>query len=98
MGFKDDYDFDLIINEVRDLVIKEIEKQLKSEVHKDICRCQDCILDIAALSMNHLKPAYRSSLSIKGLMYKQSNLEKYNIAVEKVVSDAFKQVSKNRSH
>ncbi len=99
MGFKDEYDFDLVVNDVTNVVIDEIERQMKREENRNVCRCQDCILDIAALSLNHLKPNYRSSLSFKGVIYKQRlHTERYQRAVEKVVRKAIEQISKNPSH
>jgi competence protein ComFB len=99
MGFKDNYDFDLIVNEVRTLVVDELEKQLSASGNKDICTCQDCVLDMVAYTLNHLKPHYRSSLSFKGVMYRPAIFnETYRNAVEKVVRSAVVRISLNPSH
>ena len=99
MSFKDEYDFDLVVNEVENVVIDEIEKQLEREEYKNVCRCQDCVLDITALALNHLKPNYRSTLSFKGIIYKQKLYsDKYRKAVEKIVKDAIGKINKNPSH
>lgn len=99
MGFKDEYDFDLVVNDVKDVVIDEIEKQLEIGENRNTCRCEDCILDITALALNHLKPNYRSSLSFKGVIYKQRlHTDSYQKAVEKVVRRAIEKISKNPSH
>ena len=58
MAFIDDYDFNLLKNEAEIIVIREIEQQLKSG-HEGMCRCNDCIVDIAAISLNTVKPLYR---------------------------------------
>lgn len=99
MSFKDEYDFDLVVNDVKKLVIDEIESQLNSARNSEVCRCQDCVLDMAALALNHLKPSYRSTLSFRGVMYRQKlHTDKYRKAVEKVVSDSIEKVKQNPPH
>ena len=46
MAFKDEYNFSNLVNEVENLIINETEQQLNLEENSDICRCQDCVLDI----------------------------------------------------
>lgn len=99
MAFTDDYEFELIVNEMEGMVIKELQYLLAKDEYNDVCRCQDCILDIVALALNHLKPAYRSSLSYKGVLYKH-NLqdEHHDKAYKKVVKDAIEKIRNNPSH
>jgi len=99
MAFRDNYEFELIVNEMEGMVINELAHLLEQEEYKDVCRCQDCILDIVALALNHLKPAYRSSLSYKGVLYKH-NLEDehHDKAYKKVVRDAIEKILSNPSH
>ncbi len=99
MAFKDEYDFDLLDNQIEDVVIRELERQLAQEENKNTCKCQDCVIDMAAVALNHLKPAYRSSLSMKGYLYKQ-NLHAGNRdqAYAKVVKDAIQKIAENPSH
>ena len=97
MAFKDEYEFELLVNEAENLVITELEAQLTKEEYTDICKCQDCILDMATLALNNLKPIYRSSYT--GLIYVKQYYEgNYIKEVEKVVTNAIKKVSKNPSH
>ncbi len=99
MNLKEEYDFDLVVNEIMTLVINELERQLENDTEKQICRCQECILDITALSMNRLKPAYRSSLSYTGVLYKQNlRSAKKDKAVEKIVKEAIEKIRNNPSH
>jgi len=97
MAFIDEYDFNLLKNEAEVIVIREIEQQLKSG-HEDMCRCNDCIVDIAAISLNTVKPLYR--FSILGTLYaSQAMTEKsYADSVKKAVIDAIKKVKKNPAH
>ena len=97
MAFKDNYEFDLLVNETEKIVIAELEKQLKEDTENKICKCQECILDIAALSLNNLKPTYRSSYT--GVIYAQRLYDgEYKMDVEKEVKKAIEKVTKNPSH
>jgi len=97
MAFKDEYDFDLLKNEAENLVIREIELQLKNE-SKNMCRCNECIVDIAAIALNTVKPLYRFSLL--GTLYaSQAMTEKaYADSVKHAVAQAIKKVKKNPAH
>ncbi|MCL2264432.1 MAG: late competence development ComFB family protein [Treponema sp.] len=97
MAFTDEYDFDLLKNEAENLVILEIEQQLKSATEK-MCRCNECIVDIAAIALNSVKPLYRFSLL--GTLYaSQAMTEKtYADGVKVAVSNAIKKVRKNPAH
>lgn len=97
MGFKDDYDFELLVNESENLVFDELEKQLDEEEYANICRCQDCILDMATLALNKIKPKYRSSFT--GVIYAQQyHSGEFIDEVKKAVKNAIDKVSKNPSH
>jgi len=97
MAFTDEYDFDLLKNEAEVLVIKEIEQQLKS-VPENMCRCNECVVDIAAIALNSVKPLYRFSLL--GTLYaSQAMTEKaYADSVTQAVLQAIKKVKKNPAH
>jgi len=97
MAFIDDYDFNLLKNEAEIIVIREIEQQLKSG-HEGMCRCNDCIVDIAAISLNTVKPLYR--FSILGTLYASQAMteQSYADSVKRAVSDAIKKVKKNPAH
>ncbi|MDR0320231.1 MAG: late competence development ComFB family protein [Treponema sp.] len=97
MAFIDEYDFDLLKNEAEVLVIREMEYQLKSE-SEDMCRCNECIVDIAAIALNGVKPLYRFSLL--GTLYaSQAMTERaYANSVKQAVAQAIKKVKKNPAH
>jgi competence protein ComFB len=97
MSFLDEYDFDLLKNEAEILVINEMEQQLKNG-HEDMCRCNECIVDIAAISLNTIKPLYRFSL-LGGLYAAQAMTEQaYADSVKQAVTQAIKKVKKNPAH
>ena len=97
MALKDDYEFELLVNEAKNLVIDELEKQLEQEEYNNICKCQECILDMATYALNKIKPKYRSSFT--GLVYAQElHLGEYKDEVATTVKNAIQKISKNPSH
>jgi competence protein ComFB len=97
MAFIDEYDFDLLKNEAELLVIREVEQQLKSEP-QSMCRCNECVVDIAAIALNGVKPLYRFSLL--GTLYASQAMteQAYANSVKQAVAQAIKKVKKNPSH
>ena len=97
MAFLDEYDFDLLKNEAEIMVIRELEQQLKSETD-EMCRCNECIVDIAAVALNAIKPLYRFSLL--GTLYASQAMteQAYADSVKQSVAQAIKKVRKNPAH
>jgi len=97
MAFKDEYDFELLKNEAEVLVIREMEQQLKSEP-QSMCRCNECVVDIAAIALNMVKPLYRFSLL--GTLYASQAMteQTYADSVKDAVAKAIKKVKKNPAH
>jgi competence protein ComFB len=97
MAFIDNYDFDLLVNEAETLVLNELEKQLES-YDGIICRCNECVVDMAAIALNSVKPLYRFSLLGSLYAAHAMNEESYANSVQQAVSDSIKKVQKNPSH
>jgi len=97
MAFIDEYDFNLLKNEAEIMVIKEIENQLRLST-VEMCKCNECIVDIAAIALNIVKPLYRFSLL--GTLYaSQAMTEKsYASSVKDAVAKAIKKVRNNPAH
>jgi len=97
MSIKDNYNFEFLVNESERLVLDELEHQLEDESNADICKCEECVLDMAALALNNIKPMYR--VSLMGTLYAHSLQDSdYVDEVRKVVKDAVGKVAKNPSH
>jgi len=97
MAFVDEYDFDLLKNEAEIMVIREMEQQLKTE-KGNMCRCNECIVDIAAIALNSVKPLYRFSL-LGALYASQAMTEQaYADSVKQSVMQAIKKVKRNPAH
>jgi competence protein ComFB len=97
MAFIDNYDFENLVNEAEHVVLQELGRQLES-YEGDICTCNDCVVDMAAIALNNTKPLYRFSLL--GRLYTSTVMtdEKYAQAVRENVYHAIEQVRKNPGH
>ncbi|GMO35642.1 MAG: hypothetical protein Ta2B_15720 [Termitinemataceae bacterium] len=97
MAFLDAYDFENLSNEAERLVLEELAKQLECYPQK-ICLCNDCVMDMAAMALNSVKPLYRCSLL--GTLYTAEAMQdvSYAKAVKKSVKLAIEKVSLNPGH
>lgn len=77
-----------------------VEKVLPTIINKyeNICKCEKCIDDIKALTLNNLKPLY--VVTEKGAIYsKVKRLQlQFNIDVVDELTKAIEVVSKNPEH
>ena len=97
MALKDDYNFDNLVNESEKLVINEMERQLALKENQNSCRCEECVLDIAAFALNTLMPLYR--VSLMGSLYAgNANRSPYSEDVVAAVSAAILKIKTNPSH
>jgi len=96
MSFLNEYNFDLLKNEAEVMVIREVESQV--EKLPDMCLCNECIVDIAAIALNNIKPLYRFSLL--GTLYASQAMTEqgYAESIKKAVADAIVRVKNNPAH
>ena len=97
MAFIDDYDFFDLKNEAENLVIQELGRQLEG-FPTVICRCNECVMDMAAIALNTVKPLYR--VSLLGQLYTSTAMDDspYADHVGDPVFFAIERVRKNPSH
>ena len=97
MAIKDEYNFEFLKNEAEKLILEELERQLEN-YSKPLCRCNDCVVDMAALALNSVKPLYRSSLL--GNLYTSSvmNEKSYATSVRESVFKAIEKIRQNPGH
>ena len=97
MALTDTYDFELLRNEAEQLVLYELELQL-SALEPEICRCNECVVDMAAMALNTVRPLYRFSLL--GTLYAAQaiNEQAYADSVQQAVAQAIAKVSANPAH
>ncbi|GMO32121.1 MAG: hypothetical protein Ta2F_07960 [Termitinemataceae bacterium] len=95
--FIDEYNFENLSNQAERIVIEELGNQLEKHYDK-ICKCNDCITDMAAMALNNVKPLYRCSLL--GTLYTAEAMQDdaYSKSVKKAVTLAIEKVSINPSH
>jgi len=97
MPLLSDYDLEHLKNEAEKFVIMELERQLENETELN-CRCGECLLDMAAIALNTVKPLYR--VSLLGTLYTAIAMDEktYASSVQNAVSTAIKKVRKNPGH
>ena len=97
MALIENYNFDILKNEAETLVIKELSRQLEA-YPEPICRCNDCVTDMAAMTLNMVKPLYR--VSLLGSLYTAHAMdeEEYATSIREAVFTAIERVRKNPSH
>jgi competence protein ComFB len=97
MAFIDNYNFEYLQNEAEKLVFAELGSQLETYT-EPICLCNDCVVDMAAMALNMVKPLYKASLM--GIMYVSVAMEEeeYANSLRESVSTAIEKVRKNPSH
>jgi competence protein ComFB len=97
MAFIDNYDLENLVNEAERLVQEELGRQLES-AQGEICLCNDCVVDMAAMALNSVKPLYRYSLL--GTLWVSSAMEDeaYASSIKEAVSRAIEKVAANPSH
>jgi competence protein ComFB len=97
MALRDNYSFEYLVNDAERLVIDELERRLNADTEGTICRCQDCVLDMAAYALNSVRPAYR--VSLLGKLYGEALSEaKFQEEVRHAVEKGIDVVRTNPSH
>ena len=97
MALIDNYNFEHLKNEAEKLVLEELDRQLEA-YSKPMCRCNDCIVDMAAMALNTVKSLYR--VTLLGGLYAASAMDQkaYATSVREAVYKAIEKIRKNPSH
>ncbi len=92
MDLRQRYQFDELKNIAEDLVIAEMDRQFtQNNLYTSLN--QDAVLDIAALTLNLLKPLYRANLL--GRVYKSAFEQEYHKEVAQAVTSSIKKILEN---
>lgn len=94
MGFQEKYDLSLLVNEKERYVLNELETQLR--VRTEVCRCQECVLDMMALALNHTRPTYR--VTLLGAIYARAEDDAVHQEIVLAVQGAIDKIYTNPSH
>ncbi|NNM53812.1 MAG: late competence development ComFB family protein [Spirochaetales bacterium] len=92
MTFHQKYDFSLLVNESERMTIDEVERQLIAR--PEVCRCQECVLDMVTMALNKIKPLYR--VTLLGAIYAPADIPASDI--QDAVAQAIQKVWENPSH
>lgn len=84
------YAFDDLTNEAERLVIEELGRQLE-ELGDRACQSDDCILDMAAYALNHVRPMYR--VNLLGRLYADTLMEQHGEEIRRSVAEAIRKIS-----
>lgn len=98
MTFAEKYDFEFLKNESEKLVVEELERQVEAIKDDTFCRCNTCIVDMAGLALNMVKPLYRVSLLGTQYVSRAMDEKTYADSLKKSVAKAIDKVRKNPAH
>ncbi len=96
MSLEDRYDLSELRNETEHFVFDELESQLGMIADEDICKCNDCVMDMACFALNHLGPRYRVTLT--GALYAKVVDDSVAEQVRTTVEEAISRISENPAH
>lgn len=85
-----------LYNYMEETVLRYIDQVL--EKYNNICKCEKCILDMAAIALNNLPPEY--TVTDKGKLFtKVKEMEaQHGVNIIREVTKAVEIVSKNPKH
>jgi competence protein ComFB len=93
MKLEEIYSFEELTNEAERFVIEELGRQLEI-AGETACRSPECVLDMAAYALNHVKPMYR--VNLLGRLYVESLHEEHKEEIRRAVQQAILKVSRDR--
>lgn len=85
-----------LINYMEKLVFNKLDELLKAR--KDVCDCEQCRLDIAAIALNNLTPRY--IVTDRGKLYAKIDMmeTQFSVNVLMAISKGIEVVSKHPRH
>ena len=96
MTFIEKYRLDEIKNEVEEFTYRELESRLAEIPDEDICKCTDCVQDMACFALNQIKPKY--TVSLLGSLFTKAETEALIKDIQTIVSEAVDKISQNPLH
>ena len=96
MNFAEIYSLDEIKNEVEDVAFSELEKQLNAIKDEDICKCRDCVQDMACFALNQIRPRY--TVSLLGSLYTRAETDSLIDDIRRIVANSIEKISQNPLH
>jgi len=87
------HDFSLLVNDKVDWVIDELENQLEQKL--EVCSCSDCVLDMTAWALNHIKPFYH--VTLMGSIYAKTQDTAMLEELKRIVAESIEKIHSNPS-
>jgi competence protein ComFB len=97
MAGVENYDFQNLSNVAEKIVRDELGDQL-NRCTTDVCKCNDCVVDMAAMALNAVKPLYCCSLLGELYTAEAKNDVNYMKTLQEAVRLAIEKVSLNPGH
>jgi len=95
MKLSERYNMENMRNRAEELVFEAIEKTISSD--PDMCTCEECVLDLAAWTLNHVTPHYYISL-LAPLRENPEARKKLQVEVELAINAGKKKLKKHPHH
>ena len=95
MGLNDKYDVQRIRNETAELVYDRVEKLLGET--EDLCKCETCVLDLVAFTLNRVTPRYSTSV-LRDLHPDDVKAKKIQVEIDLALHAGLKQVRVHPHH
>ena len=95
MKLNERYDLENMKNRAEEMVFEAIEKQI--EKGADMCTCEECVLDLAAYTLNRVKPRYYTSL-LAPLAPRPEAARKEQVEIDLAIASGLKKLKSHRHH
>jgi len=95
MKLSEYYDLENLRRTSEQIVLERVGKML--DTRDDICKCEECVLDLVAYVLNHVSPFYGTSL-VGSLDPNHARINRIKGETEVAIREAIKRVSRNPNH
>jgi competence protein ComFB len=95
MKLNERYDVEKMKNRTEEMVFEAIQKEI--DKGGDTCSCEECVLDLAAYALNHVRPRYYTSL-LAPLTPRPEAARKAQVEIELAIASGLKKLKSHRHH
>ncbi|HVO39688.1 MAG TPA: late competence development ComFB family protein [Spirochaetia bacterium] len=95
MKLSERYNMDNMRNRAEEMVFEAIERTIGED--PEMCTCEECVLDLAAWTLNHVTPRYYISL-LAPLRENQDARRKAQVEIELAINAGKKKLKKHPHH
>jgi hypothetical protein len=95
MELRETYNLDFIRNEAAEMVYERVQELLDGR--PELCRCQTCVLDLVAFTLNRISPRYSTSL-LGDLHPDRSREKRAQVEIDLALRAALKRLQEHPHH